>query len=87
MMPKFAGFEKFFTRMTSKTFGAAGLFLSEAVLPARNPKSKTPGAGRRVKVEAEGIPRNDLDAMTDDIPWNLDSRAHDEFPAFNARFQ
>ena len=68
MMPKFAGFEKFFTRMTSKTFGAASLFLSEAILHARNPKRKSPGAGRRVKVEAEGIPRNDLDATTGDIP-------------------
>jgi hypothetical protein len=67
MMPDFAGVEKFFTRMTSKTSSAAGLFLSEAILPARNPKSKTPGAGRRVKVEAEGIPRNDLDATTGDI--------------------
>ena len=61
--------------------------MSEAILHARNPKRKSPEAGRRVKVEAEGIPRNDLDAATGDIPWNLDSRAHDEFPAFNARFQ
>jgi hypothetical protein len=79
MMPKFAGVEKFFTHMTFKTSGAASLFLSEAILPARNPKRKSPGAGRRVKVEAEGIPRNDLDAMTGDIQWNLDSRAHN-FP-------
>ncbi len=34
------------------------------VPPAQNPKSKNPGAGRRVKVEAEGISRNDLDATT-----------------------
>jgi len=34
-----------------------------------------------------GIPRNDLDATTGDIPWNLDLRAHDEFPAINAGFQ
>ena len=87
MTPKFAGVEKFFTQMTFKTSGAAGLFLSEAILPARNPKWKSPGAGRRVKVEAEGIPRNDLDATTGDIPWNLDLRAHDEFPAINAGFQ
>ena len=67
MMPDFAGVEKFFAHMTFKASGAAGLFLSEAILPARNPKSKSPGAGRRVKVEAEGIPRNDLDATTGDI--------------------
>ena len=87
MMPNFAGVEKFFTHMTFKTSGAAGLFLSEAILHARNPKRKSPEAGRRVKVEAEGIPRNDLDATTGDIPWNLDSRAHDGFSAFNGRFQ
>jgi hypothetical protein len=87
MMPNFACVEKFFTHMNLKTSGAAALFLSEAILPARNPKRKNPGAGRRVKVEAEGIPRNDLDATTGDIPWNLDLRAHDEFPAINAGFQ
>ena len=75
MMPNFAGVEKFFTQMTFKTSGAAGLFLSEAILPARNPKRKSPEAGRRVKVEAEGIPRNDLDATTGDLPWKPDSRA------------
>jgi hypothetical protein len=36
--------------------------------PRTIPTGKTPGAGRRVKVEAEGIPRNDLDAMTGDLP-------------------
>jgi len=87
MMPNFACVEKFFTHMTFKTSGAAGLFLSEAILHARNPKRKSPEAGRRVKVEAEGIPRNDLDATTGDIPWNLDSRAHNGFSAFNGRFQ
>jgi hypothetical protein len=87
MMPNFAGFEKFFAHMTFETSGVAGLFLSEAILHARNPNRKSPGAGRRVKVEAEGIPRNDLDATTGDIPWNLDSRAHDGFSAFNGRFQ
>jgi hypothetical protein len=75
MMPNFAYVEKFFTHMTFKTSGAAGLFLSEAILHARNPKRKNPGAGRRVKVEAEGIPRNDLDATTGDIQWKPDSRA------------
>jgi hypothetical protein len=54
--------------------------LSEAILHARNLNQKSSGDGRRVKVEAEGIPRNDLDATTGDIPWNLDSRAHDGFP-------
>jgi hypothetical protein len=68
MMPNFAGVEKFFTHMNFKTSGAAGLFLSEAIIRARNPKRKSPGGGRRVKVEAEGIPRNDLDATTGDIP-------------------
>ena len=68
MMPNFAGVEKFFRHITLKTSGAAGLSLSEAILHARNPKRKSPGAGRRVKVEAEGIPRNDLDATTGDIP-------------------
>jgi hypothetical protein len=67
MMPNLAGVEKFFTHMTFKTSGAASLFFSEAILPARNPKSKSPEAGRRVKVEAEGIPRNDLDATTGDL--------------------
>jgi hypothetical protein len=42
MMPNFACVEKFFTHMTFKTSGAAGLFLSEAILPAPNPKSKIP---------------------------------------------
>ncbi len=67
MMPNYAGVEKFFTHITIKTSGASGLFLSEAILPARNPKRKSPGAGRRVKVEAEGIPRNDLDTTTGDL--------------------
>ena len=48
--------------------------------------AKGPGAGRRVKVEAEGIPRNDLDATTGDLSWKLDSRGHYEFQAINARF-
>jgi len=48
MMPKFAGFEKFFAHMTLKASGAAGLFLSQAILHAPNPKRQTPGAGRRV---------------------------------------
>ena len=75
MMPDFAGVEKVFAHMTFKASGAAGLFLSEAILHARNPKRKTPGAGRRVMVEAEGIPRNDLAATTGDIQWKPDSRA------------
>jgi hypothetical protein len=54
MTPKFAGVEKFFTQMTFKTSGAAGLFLSEAILPARNPKRKSPGAGRRVNGGSRG---------------------------------
>jgi hypothetical protein len=48
---------------------------------------KAPEPGGASTVEAEGIPRNDLDATTGDIPWNLDLRAHDEFPAINAGFQ
>ena len=48
MMPNFAGVEKFFAHMTFKASGAAGLFLSQAILHAPNPKRKTPGAGRRV---------------------------------------
>jgi hypothetical protein len=48
MMPDFAGVEKFFAHMTFKASGAAGLFLSQAILHAPNPKRKTPGAGRRV---------------------------------------
>jgi len=86
MMPNFACVEKFFTHMTFKAFGAACNLL-QAILHARNPKRKSPEAGRRVKVEAEGLPRNDLDATTGDIPWNLDSRAHNGFSAFNGRFQ
>jgi hypothetical protein len=54
MMPNFAGVEKFFTTTTFKKFGAAGSFLSEAILPARNPKRKNPGAGRRVKGGSRG---------------------------------
>jgi len=61
--------------------------LSQAILHAPNPRRKTPEAGRRVKVEAEGIPRNDLDATTGDIQWKPDSRAQDGFPAFNGSFQ
>jgi hypothetical protein len=48
MMPKFSGVEKFFAHMTLKASGAAGLFLSQAILHAPNPKRKSPGAGRRV---------------------------------------
>ena len=48
MMPNFAGVEKFFAHMTFKASDAAGLFLSQAILHAPNPKRKSPGAGRRV---------------------------------------
>jgi hypothetical protein len=48
MMPNFAGVEKFFAHMTFKASGAAGLFLSQAILHAPNPKRQTPGAERRV---------------------------------------
>ncbi len=50
-------------------------FLLHVTFHARNPKRKSPGAGRRVKVEAEGIPRNDLDAPPGDLPLEPDSRA------------
>jgi hypothetical protein len=61
--------------------------LAPEILLVRNPKRKTPGAGRRVKVEAEGIPRNDLDATTGDIQLKLDPSAHDGSPAFAGRFR
>jgi hypothetical protein len=54
---------------------------------ARNPKRKSLGVGRRVKVEAEGIPRNDLDAPPGDRQWKPDLRADDGSPALNGRFQ
>ena len=75
MMPDFAGVEKVFAHMTFKASGAAGLFLSEAILHARNPKRKTPEPGGGSMVEAEGIPRHYLDATTGDIHLNLDWRA------------
>ena len=76
MMPDFAGVEKVFAHMTFKASGAAGLFLSEAILHARNPKRKSPGAGRRVNVERRGQQGEQyIDATTGDIKSNLDSRA------------
>jgi len=54
MMPDFAGVEKFFAHMTFKASGAAGLFLSQAILHAPNPKRQTPGAGRRVNGGGRG---------------------------------
>jgi hypothetical protein len=53
MMPKFAGFEKFFAHMTFKAFGVARNLL-QAILHAPNPKSKTPesGGGSRWKPRA-----------------------------------
>jgi hypothetical protein len=47
MMPNFAGVEKFFAH-DFQGAGAVGLFLSQAILHAPNPKRKSPGAGRRV---------------------------------------
>ena len=52
MMPNFAGVEKFFAHMTFKASGAAGLFLSQAILHAPNPKrQKLPEPGGGSKVE------------------------------------
>jgi hypothetical protein len=75
MMPNFAGVEKFFAHMTFKASGAAGhscrkQFSTRQILNAKLPE---PGGGSTV--EAEGIPRNDLDATTGDIQLNLDWRA------------
>ena len=75
MMPNFAGVEKFFTHMTFKASGAAGhscrkQFTTRQILNAKAPE---PGGGSTV--EAEGIPRHNLDATTGDIQLNLDWRA------------
>jgi len=75
IMPNFAGVEKVFAHMTFKVSGAAGhscrtQFSTRQILNGRLPE---PGGGSTV--EAEGIPRNDLDATTGDIQLNLDSRA------------
>ncbi len=75
MMPDFAGVEKFFAHMTFKASGAAGhscrqQFSTRQILNAKAPE---PGGGSTV--EAEGIPRHNLDATTGDIQWNLDWRA------------
>ncbi|MEI7534967.1 MAG: hypothetical protein WCK57_11410 [Verrucomicrobiae bacterium] len=51
MMPDFAGVEKFFAHMTFKASGAAGLFLSQAILHAPNPKRQTPEPGGGSTVE------------------------------------
>ena len=74
-MPNFAGVEKVFAHMTFKVSGAAGhscrtQFSTRQILNGRLPE---PGGGSTV--EAEGIPRNDLDATTGDIQLNLDWRS------------
>jgi len=75
MMPNFVGVEKVFANMTFKVSDAAGhscrtQFSTRQILNAKAPE---PGGGSTV--EAEGIPRHDLDATTGDIQLNLDSRA------------
>jgi hypothetical protein len=46
------------------------------ILHAPNPKRKSPGAGRRVKLDRRGQQgEEELDATTDDLQLNLDSRA------------
>ncbi len=75
IMPNFAGVEKFFAHMTFKASGAAGhscrkQFSTRQILNAKLPE---PGGGSTV--EAEGIPRHNLDATTGDIQLNLDWRA------------
>ena len=51
-------------------------WLSQAILHAPNPKRKTPGAGRRVKLDRRGQQgEEELDATTGDIRLNLDWRA------------
>jgi len=75
MMPKFAGFEKFFAHMTFKAFGAA-CNLSQAILHTPNPRSKTPEPGGGCNVERSRMRRAiHLDATTGDIQLKLDSRA------------
>jgi len=51
MMPDFAGVEKFFAHMTFKASGAAGLFLSQAILHAPNLNGKLPEPGGGSTVE------------------------------------
>jgi len=74
MMPDFAGVEKVFAHMTFKASGAAGLFLSEAILHARNPKRK-PRSRAAGHGGSRGHTENDLAATTGDIQWKPDSRA------------
>jgi hypothetical protein len=64
---------KFPHRKQRHEFGIIILIL-KIKLTAQNPRRKGPGAGRRVKVEAEGIPRHDLDATTGDLQWQPDLR-------------
>jgi len=68
MMQNFAGIEKFFTYMALKNLVRLAYSCQKQFSPREILNAKAPGAGRRVKVEAEGIPRNDLDATTGDIP-------------------
>jgi hypothetical protein len=56
MMLKFAGFEKFLAHMTFKAFGAA-CNLSQAILHAPNPRSKTPAPGGGCNVERSRMRR------------------------------
>ena len=74
MMPHFAGVERVFAHMTLMASGAAGhscrkQFTTRQILNAKAPE---PGGGSMV--EAEGIPRHDLDAPTGDIQSKPDWR-------------
>jgi hypothetical protein len=52
--------------------------------PSRILKPKLPETGDGSTVEAEGMLRHDLDAMTGDIQRKPESRASDGFSSFNA---
>jgi hypothetical protein len=76
MMPNFAGIEKFSAHMTFNASDSAGLFLSQVILHALNPKRKIPRAERRVSVERRGQQGEQyIDATTGAIPSNWDFRA------------
>ena len=75
MMPNFAGVEKFFAHMTFKASGAAGHSCRKQFSTRQILKAKAPEPGGGSTVEAEGIPRHNLDATTGDIQSNQDWRA------------
>ena len=79
--------------LTQAAFESAHSFYSLAcfcrnTLPARNPKRKIPGAGRRVNVERRGQQGEQyIDAPPGDLPWKPDSRGLMNDLAFHEKFQ